>query len=270
MRIVTLMENKSIDKKLKAHHGLSLYIEFKDSKILFDLGPNKDFMKNAKTLGIDLKEVDFVIVSHGHYDHATELNYFLEYNKKAKVFVSRHAFESHVGKVGPLVKNIGIPDVIDQNRIQYVDQEIVFDNGMIITPNVAYKEEVLSDERLYIKKEKQYIKDDFNHEIYLILKDDNISALISGCSHKGIKNVVDTLENKNQLTFTYVIGGFHLKRFNKKNPEHVTYLDALAKDFSQKDTTFYACHCTGDDAFSHLNVDMRNLRPLHTGNIIEL
>ena len=38
--------------------------------ILFDTGPDDDLVvDNAKRLGIDLSEVEAIIISHGHFDH---------------------------------------------------------------------------------------------------------------------------------------------------------------------------------------------------------
>ena len=54
MKIVTLIENTSNRQDLLPEHGLSLYIETKNHKILFDTGASGSFDNNAKKLGIDL------------------------------------------------------------------------------------------------------------------------------------------------------------------------------------------------------------------------
>ena len=53
MRIVTLMENSALPG-LTAEHGLSLYIEFGQTRILFDAGQSGAFAHNARALGVDL------------------------------------------------------------------------------------------------------------------------------------------------------------------------------------------------------------------------
>ncbi|HSB27222.1 MAG TPA: MBL fold metallo-hydrolase [Pyrinomonadaceae bacterium] len=58
-----------------AHHGLSLlitaYVGSEKRTLLFDAGPHEEtFLRNAKILGVDLPEVEAVVLSHGHWDHA--------------------------------------------------------------------------------------------------------------------------------------------------------------------------------------------------------
>lgn len=83
MKIISLVENTT-KSELKAKHGLSLYIETKKHKILFDLGPDKTLFENAVKRNIDISKVDTVIISHGHIDHGGALKSFLEVNSSAK------------------------------------------------------------------------------------------------------------------------------------------------------------------------------------------
>ena len=86
LQITTLIENNQDEKKeLINEHGLSLYIEVDGLNILFDTGQTGDFIKNAKILKKDLNSLDYMIISHGHYDHSGGLkelvNLLSEYPK---------------------------------------------------------------------------------------------------------------------------------------------------------------------------------------------
>lgn len=71
LQITTLIENMPDDAgELACEHGLSLYIEFGGKKILFDTGQTGEFFSNAQKLGKDIADVDWVVISHGHYDHS--------------------------------------------------------------------------------------------------------------------------------------------------------------------------------------------------------
>ena len=91
MKISVLVENTSSEQEILSEHGLSLYIETEEHKILFDTGQSDDFAENSRSMGIDLSKADMVILSHGHYDHGGGLKRFLEINQTAPVYVSRHA-----------------------------------------------------------------------------------------------------------------------------------------------------------------------------------
>ena len=98
MKITALVENQS-DCELRAKHSLSLYIETKNHKILFDVGPDNTLFANSDILHIDLSKVDTVILSHGHIDHGGALEQFLKINHNAKVYAQKGVFEKHYSKL---------------------------------------------------------------------------------------------------------------------------------------------------------------------------
>ena len=81
MKIKVLSENTAISEEFACEHGLSVYLESGGLKILFDTGASDLFLKNAKTLGVDIADVDLLFLSHGHYDHGGGLKDFLRVNK---------------------------------------------------------------------------------------------------------------------------------------------------------------------------------------------
>ena len=91
-KITTLVENCVYGRKLQAEHGLSLYIETQEHRLLFDTGASDLFIRNARLLHIDLQKVDYLILSHGHSDHTGGLRYFLELNTQATVVCKREIF----------------------------------------------------------------------------------------------------------------------------------------------------------------------------------
>lgn len=94
LRITTLIENNSDENNtLISEHGLSLYIEIDEIKILFDTGQSGDFIKNADKLKIDLNNLNYVILSHGHYDHSGRFRKLVENTKNSfKLIVGNRFF----------------------------------------------------------------------------------------------------------------------------------------------------------------------------------
>ena len=138
MRIVTLMENTSCREDLTAEHGLSLYIETGEYRILFDAGQTGAFADNAEKLGIDLSKVDLAVLSHGHYDHGGGLRRFLEINKTAPVWMNPHAFGEHYNGSE---KYIGLdPALAKSGRIRYAENERTIGPGMTLFTRIPCPE----------------------------------------------------------------------------------------------------------------------------------
>ena len=231
MRITVLTENTSINNDIGSEHGLSLYIETKGNRILFDMGQTKLFAENAKKLGVDLSMVDFAVVSHGHYDHGGGLTEFLRINKKAPVYISKYAFDPHYnGKE----KYIGLDGSLkNSQRLIFTDDLTVIDeNFKLLTCNDREKKFDLGSFGLNMMKNSELLPDDFRHEQYLFIKENGKNILISGCSHKGILNIVDWFK-------PHVLIGF--------------------------ETEYYTCHCTGMEQFEFMKKCMKKLHYISAG-----
>lgn len=137
VKIVILLENTTESSKLKCKHGLSLYAETEIHKILFDMGPNALFLKNAEALGVDISAVDLAVISHGHVDHCGGLKYFLEKNQKAKIYVRPQALEAHYVKVLGIPFYAGIDRaLLSTDRFVFADDIHVIDDEITLFSNV--------------------------------------------------------------------------------------------------------------------------------------
>ena len=87
MHITILIDNRSA-ADLESEHGLCLLVETKTHKILVDTGLSGKAFINAEKLGININDVDLLVLSHGHIDHTGGLKRFLESNQKAKIIAS--------------------------------------------------------------------------------------------------------------------------------------------------------------------------------------
>ena len=131
MKWTILSDNRSSDSRLSTEHGLSILLETERHKILLDTGASDVFIKNAEQLGIDLSDVDYVFISHGHSDHAGGLRYFLEYNRQAQVIVSPDAMSGKFfSKRGDLHSITTEWPEIDDDRLILIDQTCEIAEGL--------------------------------------------------------------------------------------------------------------------------------------------
>lgn len=253
LKIIVLAENTSEYKNLGCEHGLSLYIETAKHRILFDTGQSELFSINAKKLGVDLSKVDIAILSHGHYDHGGGLKNFLNINKTAPVYINKNAFGAFYNGAE---KYIGLCDELKKaDRLIITDDMVVIDDELSLsTCNSRPKFYDLGSFGLNKLVDGKFIPDDFLHEQYLYINDNNKKVLISGCSHKGILNIV------NWFDVDVIIGGFHFSKLplDEKLKEYANYLSGFK-------TEFYTCHCTGLEQYEFMKQYLDNLDYLSTG-----
>ncbi len=261
MRIVTLLENTACREDLACEHGLSLYIETGDLRILFDAGQTDAFADNAEKLGIDLSKVDIAVLSHGHYDHGGGLQRFLELNQTAPVYLHKDAFMPHYNGSE---KYIGLDGSLSESgRLIFVEDTLKIAPGITLYAGSIPLPHPIDPAGLTVLENGQYAPEDFRHEQYLIIEEQGKRICFSGCSHKGILNIAGHFRPD------ALIGGFH---FMKLTPEtDGQRLTAAAEELLQYPTTYYTGHCTGAAAYDFMKPMMgTQLNSVTTGAIIEI
>lgn len=255
------MENTTDREDVCIEHGLSLYIEAAGYRLLFDTGQSDAFAKNAKVLGVDLSKVDFAVLSHGHYDHGGGLKRFLEINDHAPVYVNQHAFgyyysgDNYIGLSRELEGNERLIVVEEEYRIN--EHMTLFSCNMRPRPYDSYAD------GLKVRGRETLMPDMFRHEQYLLITEGDRRILISGCSHKGVLNILYWFKPD------ILVGGFHFMKVNPAvNPHR---LEEALRVFTASDTKYFTCHCTGREQYAYLKEKMgEQLQYLSAGCQIEL
>ena len=271
MRITALLENTTTDTALTPKHGLSIHIETAKHKVLFDLGPDGAFLRNAQKIGIDLAEVDTFVLSHAHFDHGGGLADFLGINQKASLYLRRQAFAQYYHKALFFRKYIGLDRRLAGNdRIIFTDDVLCIDDELFLFSDVEGQLDTKSSRALLKKTPDGFARDDFAHEQNLIVTAENKAVLFSGCSHRGIGNILRAAD-KHQPAIHAVFGGFHLFNPATKASEPEETIKRLATELAGRETVFYTCHCTGTKAFEAMSDIMGDkVRYLSTGSVVEI
>jgi 7,8-dihydropterin-6-yl-methyl-4-(beta-D-ribofuranosyl)aminobenzene 5'-phosphate synthase len=253
MHLTVLLDNNTfIDRYFLAEPGVSYFIETDGKRILFDTGYSDAFIRNAQKMGIDLLDVDIVVLSHGHLDHTWGLSPLIQLYTQAMI-------EKRAVKRPHLVAH---PDVFASRRLGEIPEigsmlpaeklALFFDLQFSRTP-------IQLTEHLTFLGEIERVTD-FEAQTPLgtlvengvgrpdILRDDSALVyqapdglvIITGCSHSGICNIVAAAQAfTGEQRVVDIIGGFHLLQPSEQQLQGtIEFLSAVQPG------CVHACHCT--------------------------
>lgn len=264
MKITVLAENTTKNPELIPEHGLSLFIQTEQRRILFDMGQTDAFAINAEKLGIDLSVVDAAVLSHGHYDHGGGIRTFLKKNGSAPIYLSRRAFGGHYHGSE---KYIGLDkNLMQSDRLHFVDDSLWIDERLaLFSCNKEMRVHPTESFGLEVCIDGTHYPEEFLHEQYLLIREGSRRILISGCSHKGILNIVDWFRPD------VLVGGFHFMKLDPESEEGRAKLTNAAEELLRSPTMYYTGHCTGETQFNYLKEIMGDrLAYLSTGCTIDV
>lgn len=278
MKIVNLIENTEGRSECSYEHGLSFYIETEWHKVLLDLGQTDDSIRNAESLGIDLSAVETVVLSHGHYDHSGGIIPFSRINDRAVIYMQKAAGGEYYADDGIMAGNdryryIGIDkDILKLPQVRLLQGDYVIDDDLELF-TIKNRTHVIpfTNKRLLVKTDEGFVSDDFIHEHYLVVKENGLSVLLSGCAHNGILSILDAYKEKYGNLPDIVISGFHLMVKREYRENELEEVRAIAEELRTYQTRFYTCHCTGIPAFEEMKKIMGDqLEYVHSGEEIIL
>ncbi len=273
MRIVNLIENTEGAAGCINAHGLSFYIETARHRILMDFGPSEEMVSNAEKLGVDLSKVDIAVLSHGHYDHSGGILAFSEKNQQAAIYMQRKATGDYYSASGEEYRYIGIDKRIEGlPQVRFLDGDYAIDDELsLFVIDKKVQKIPFTNARLKVKNDNEYVQDDFCHEQVLVIKDEGVTVMLSGCAHNGIVNIIEEYKRKLGSEPKAVISGFHLVKKTDYTDEEMKEIVDTAHALIEYHTDFYTCHCTGMPAFDAMKDIMgEKLKYIHTGDEIVL
>jgi len=262
INIKILTDNSTLYEEFISEFGFSSYMETDDKKILFDLGETDCFLKNASNMGIDLTDLDYVVLSHGHHDHTNGLEYLIKlYNDNnipvenrpkllahPEAFLNRYVDEDKIGcklSFKELAKNF---QIVKSSDVFQISNNLMF-LGEVPRENNFEGKDSLGEIVKEGFREADYIFDD----TAIAYKAKEGLVIIAGCSHAGICNILEYSKKVTNVdNILTIIGGFHLQW---SVDEYISKIsDELAK-YNIKDIC--ACHCTGERAIEQFCNDNR-------------
>jgi 7,8-dihydropterin-6-yl-methyl-4-(beta-D-ribofuranosyl)aminobenzene 5'-phosphate synthase len=240
-----LIEDTTFNPDLECEHGLSLYVETPTLKFIFDCGQSDLAWKNAEKLGVDLKKINFVVISHAHFDHAGGFPALTKFVKPKFIYTGRNFWQEKFSKTADGFKYRGAGFTFQDLARWKIEQKVCddilqLDNDSWLIGNFQrwYKFETIPEK--FVRGENK-IADNFDDEICLVLREGDGVAVVVACSHVGILNIVSTVQKRLDLPIKSLIGGVHLLNASDERIEKT--FDTLENLGVQ---SFKLCHCSGD------------------------
>jgi len=267
IKLTILAENRKKDV-CDAESGLSIFVDTGSHKFLFDTGLSDLFLKNAEKLGVDIDNVDTIVISHGHADHSNGLAY-LPNGKRVIMhpdgFRTRYSIRQKKYVAFPMSKEEAENkfDLVLTKKPYTVYDNVVFlgeipriiefeGNGNIAT---AYDSEATKID---------YTEDDSG----IAIKTDDGLFIMTGCGHSGICN---TIEHAKKITsesrIVGVLGGFHLTA-PAFGVETLADLDDKISNtiFYFKENNIanaYLGHCIADEVINRFESELQGITKIH-------
>jgi len=115
LKITTIGDNLVYEEG-HGQSGLSLLLELIDArgkprKVVLDTGDNKEaLMHNMKFLRLNIRDIDAIVLSHGHLDHTAATVEVVKAAGGLKVYGHPHTFiQRFIKRKGKRSDNIGVP-----------------------------------------------------------------------------------------------------------------------------------------------------------------
>ncbi|MEW5774832.1 MAG: MBL fold metallo-hydrolase [Thermodesulfobacteriota bacterium] len=271
LTVTTLIENSPGEHKgLAAEHGLCLHVAAGGHSILFDTGQSGAFLGNAAKLNIDLSGLDHVVLSHGHYDHSGGLRRLADAASGFRLTVGRGFFAAKYGDRGAACEYLGNDfgeAFLEERGIpwSHLDEPVrrIAPGVHVVTGFPRRHPDELVNPRFKILADGALRPDPFDDEVLLALESDRGLVVLLGCSHPGVKNMLDTVRERLGQPIHAVLGGTHLVEASRPG------LDRTLDYFRESDIAVIGVsHCTGDTALGELKGFADRFYHNRTGSVL--
>lgn len=228
------------DKPFAGQHGLSLFIEA-GVDLLLDAGPSEVVLKNAAVAGVDLSSTQWIVLSHGHWDHADGLFSLAAAGIRAKLLAHPNVFADRRKASGEF-NGMGMSRAEAASFFELVETARPFQ----IAEDVWFLGEIprMND---FEGKRTNFVCFQNGRETADLLPDDTALAVrhekglavMAGCSHAGICNICEHAKKvTGEERLHLVMGGFHLLEDSEALEKTIDYFR------KEKVQRLYPMHCT--------------------------
>lgn len=270
-RIVTLIENSEGEHHaLAAEHGISFFIEKGGRRLLFDTGQSGAFIANSEKLKIDLSGTECVVISHGHYDHSGGIRPLSGLTTGFQLVVGKGFFTPKFATDGTSYEYLGNDfdeDFLRSRNIRYRfvegGKEEIVPGVFAVTAFERRHSDEVTNRRFVRRRDGRFEPDPFDDEVLLVVETSKGLVVLLGCSHPGLKNMLDTVRSLFPQPLYALLGGTHLVEASAESVEQTL---AYLKNGTVQ--TVGVSHCTGKNAAAKLSAALPGQFHNRTGKML--
>lgn len=254
VKITVLSDNYSNAQcpEFLTEHGYSLYIEFNGQKILVDTGASDNFLKNAEVLGLNISEIDFAVLSHGHRDHTGGLKHLIS-QTHCPIYLSENVFgkKFHSCRGDKGLRNIGTDlELLENysNRFRIVSENCWINPEIALVGNKNFGfPQPYGNKFLTYESQGVECQEDFSHEIHICFVCGDGLVIVSPCSHGGFGNIVSACREFTGINeVAKYVGGLHIVESDQVAAEVADFLEV--KSALAPNAEIITSHCTCPEA----------------------
>ena len=244
---ITLLVDNEAAEGLEKEHGFAAWIEYGKHHILFDTGHMGALQANAARLGVDVKDAEAIVISHGHRDHTGTLDRVLAENGHAEIYFANQIDQQRWWYM-PDADSYGMPEAarqafaaLPESRVHALKTHHYLAPGIGITGPVPRMNEFEDTGGTFHLDDQRGSVDEIEDDQSMWFETEDGLVVLVGCCHSGLSNTIDYIRKISGINKVKgVLGGMHLLQANEQRlSKTFEVMGGWNADF------LIPCHCTG-------------------------